>query len=1200
MTIQTITVTVTNVTEPVPPVFGLVPDRMNMLHPAEWNIDTTALPGGFNRYIVADHVNQWMRNGSATTGDNAVTLGLMALAPDGSSTAQKIIESSLNQTHHLSAGCLIPFGFQEYMAKFRLAVYAKAGERTRILLEIKDNPQAVELPNMGSHSSAKALFDLVGGQVVNGVQTTGGPRQVEGAAASIVAQSGGWYLCILDVFIGPWTFAQAIGHAGSGIHASLYLDSGSGLDAESVSYDGDGTSGIYVWKSNLLPTRAWELNQLGLFDDFEDYSTIDTENTRQPGFTWYVAPAGGPKGGWPGFSYGTDALRKDLDYSVTDSVLLLGHTQELPGEPVPLGQFETACYTGSQTYVGNVWTAPYYVESRQQGPSPTATATWWTVPPAVLTYTSVDDPNNPIYPNFERDFTEEYLAQTNNLHATTWHPELGVAGEWLSTNLSTNLRFPDGTMPNFAEWHTFSQVYLVTAAGVPAYAAGQRNILPNSGFSGAVPGTPGTLPTRMSIIAGGGGFPAGLNVDVVSLIDGKLQMRVHGTVASSSIVSLRLNDSPISSSNGTIAQGQLWTASIKLRLVSGTLPSIKLFGLYLRQHDAAGNDLIYTNKITYLPSVVAPVNRYSSVMNTASVNCARVGLELIVPVPDSGAVDYTFEMSEPQLERSAAPSPFQPSIGGTSGDTQGVEATTLEQAEPHVGYIVMQIDRLPMQHRDIMYSNKIAMGNLHMAFAESDKQPGFFTYTIDRADRPAHVDYVRIINRGSGIYLSPLGLSANTLPENATEGTEVGTIVGVTSGSAITMTDTAGGRFKLVGNAVQAGAVATDYETTARHNITLRETLAGAVNSPRDTMLAITVADIVDLPPPSSATIDMNFAANTITGAAAFTDVLACDRASTGYAQTVAGALTSFAINTLRRTDKGLLIEEAKTNIVLWNRDLTNAVWTKSGITAAKDQTGPDGVASSATSLTATGANGTVLQSITLASDALFSSVYVKRITGSGVINMTMDNGATWTVISVTSSWTRASIPAQTLANPTVGFRIVTSGDAIAIDFVQTEAAAFASSPIETTTVSVTRASDVVSPIGALDTAVDAATGTLVISLEPAPQFGMHLVSSADPAILFKTSGADLKSWSGSTMLVIDGLANHVFNAGKYGCAWSAAGRSITGQGLAPVSDASVKSTPSSWYIGSAGTSGYLNSYIPRLQVWDTRLSDATLQSATT
>jgi len=158
----------------------------------------------------------------------------------------------------------------------------------------------------------------------------------------------------------------------------------------------------------------------------------------------------------------------------------------------------------------------------------------------------------------------------------------------------------------------------------------------------------------------------------------------------------------------------------------------------------------------------------------------------------------------------------------------------------------------------------------------------------------------------------------------------------------------------------------------------------------------------------------------------------------------------------------GIRLEGTRTNVVLWNRDLTNAAWVKTNITAAKDQTGIDGVASSASKITASAGNGTCLQSITLGSSLRRQTAFVKRITGTGVIEMTTDNGGTWTAITVTSTtaWARRSIPAQTLANPTVGFRIVTSGDAIAVDFAQNETGAFESNPIATTTAAVTRAAD--------------------------------------------------------------------------------------------------------------------------------------------
>lgn len=156
----------------------------------------------------------------------------------------------------------------------------------------------------------------------------------------------------------------------------------------------------------------------------------------------------------------------------------------------------------------------------------------------------------------------------------------------------------------------------------------------------------------------------------------------------------------------------------------------------------------------------------------------------------------------------------------------------------------------------------------------------------------------------------------------------------------------------------------------------------------------------------------------------------------------------------------GPLSEGTRTNVVLWNRDMTNAAWVKTTMTAAKDQVGVDGVANSASSLLATAGNATCLQAITLGSSQRAQAVWVKRLVGSGTINMTMDNGVTWTAITLTTSWTRLTIPTQTLANPTVGFRIVTNTDKIAVDYVQNEAGTVPSSSIPTTTAAVVRAAD--------------------------------------------------------------------------------------------------------------------------------------------
>jgi hypothetical protein len=164
-------------------------------------------------------------------------------------------------------------------------------------------------------------------------------------------------------------------------------------------------------------------------------------------------------------------------------------------------------------------------------------------------------------------------------------------------------------------------------------------------------------------------------------------------------------------------------------------------------------------------------------------------------------------------------------------------------------------------------------------------------------------------------------------------------------------------------------------------------------------------------------------------------------------------------------TSNGLLIEEARTNRLLWNRDATDAAWVKTDVTAAKDQTGIDGVANAASSLTSTADNGTCIQTITLASGSRTGSVFLKRITGAGNVQVSLD-GSTWSTVDLSDTEWRRIVLSGTVTNPTVGIRLAVSGDAVAMDYGQVEDGAFATSPILTTTASVTRAVDSASLTG--------------------------------------------------------------------------------------------------------------------------------------
>jgi hypothetical protein len=171
-------------------------------------------------------------------------------------------------------------------------------------------------------------------------------------------------------------------------------------------------------------------------------------------------------------------------------------------------------------------------------------------------------------------------------------------------------------------------------------------------------------------------------------------------------------------------------------------------------------------------------------------------------------------------------------------------------------------------------------------------------------------------------------------------------------------------------------------------------------------------------------------------------------------------------------TDLGFGIWQASTNQALYARDMTQTAWVKVNITAALTATGLDNAANSASTLTAGAANGTILQTLTIVSQAENYSVYCKRITGTGTINITENGGTAWAPIVLTSAYQRFNVEA-TLANPVIGIQIVTSGDAIACDFNQDEELAFPTPPIPTTTVAVARAADGITLKGAALTAVN-------------------------------------------------------------------------------------------------------------------------------
>ena len=188
---------------------------------------------------------------------------------------------------------------------------------------------------------------------------------------------------------------------------------------------------------------------------------------------------------------------------------------------------------------------------------------------------------------------------------------------------------------------------------------------------------------------------------------------------------------------------------------------------------------------------------------------------------------------------------------------------------------------------------------------------------------------------------------------------------------------------------------------------------------------------------------------------------------SSGLIESVASGVPR--IDWLGQSCPALLVEASGQNQALWSRDLSvSGTWTASGITAVRNAIGADGAASGATTLTATAASATITQNISHASQSRIFSAYMRRVSGTGQIQLTTNGGTNWQDVTLTTAFAPFNSGAQTVASGQVGIRMIASGDVIEVDFTQAEIGPVPTSPIPTTSAAVSRAADSISASGAL------------------------------------------------------------------------------------------------------------------------------------
>jgi hypothetical protein len=158
---------------------------------------------------------------SADTGVTAAA----AVSPDGSTDGWKLTETTTNNAQHYiyQASKVAP------ALPSIFTVYAKAAERTRIALELRDQ----------TGNGVIAVYDLAGGKIAVAAAASGA-TPFTSPSSSIVSVGDGWYRCTLT----------GIGNAGLNL-TTIHLDAGSGTAALSPVYVGVANYGAYIYGASL-------------------------------------------------------------------------------------------------------------------------------------------------------------------------------------------------------------------------------------------------------------------------------------------------------------------------------------------------------------------------------------------------------------------------------------------------------------------------------------------------------------------------------------------------------------------------------------------------------------------------------------------------------------------------------------------------------------------------------------------------------------------------------------------------------------------------------------------------------------------------------------------------------------------------------------------------------------------------------------